>query len=81
MLSQFDMIVVKPPHSLSVRGISYQAGKVVCVDKGERNKGGSPESIMEFNHKWLSLCREKLKDNEAIWISGTTIIYFQSLMF
>ena len=26
---------------------------------------------MEFNRKWLSLCREKLKDNGTIWISGT----------
>lgn len=70
MLSQFNMIFAKPPH-LSIRGISYQAEKVVCVDKGEWDKGGSPESIMEFNRKWLSLCREKLKDNGTIWISGT----------
>ncbi len=26
---------------------------------------------MDFNRKWLSLCREKLKDNGTIWISGT----------
>lgn len=26
---------------------------------------------MEFNRTWLSLCREKLKDNGTIWISGT----------
>lgn len=26
---------------------------------------------MAFNRKWLSLCREKLKDNGTIWISGT----------
>lgn len=70
MLSHFNMIFAKPPH-LSIRGISDQAGKVVCVDKGEWDKGGSPESIMGFNRKWLSLCREKLKDNGSIWISGT----------
>lgn len=68
---KFDMIFADPPYFLSNGGISYQAGKVVCVDKGEWDKGGSPESIMEFNHKWLSLCREKLKDNGTIWISGT----------
>lgn len=65
------MIVADPPYFLSNGGISYQAGKVVCVDKGEWDKGGSPESIMEFNRTWLSLCREKLKDNGTIWISGT----------
>ena len=68
---KFDMIFADPPYFLSNGGISYQAGKVVCVDKGEWDKGGSSESIMEFNRKWLSLCREKLKDNGTIWISGT----------
>lgn len=75
MLSQFefkfDMIFADPPYFLSNGGISYQAGKVVCVDKGEWDKGGTPESIMEFNRKWLFLCRKKLKDNGTIWISGT----------
>lgn len=68
---KFDMIFADPPYFLSNGGISYHAGKVVCVDKGEWDKGGSPKSIMEFNRKWLSLCREKLKDNGTIWISGT----------
>lgn len=68
---KFDMIFADPPYFLSNGGISYQAGKVVCVDKGEWDKGGTPESIMEFNRKWLILCREKLKDNGTIWISGT----------
>lgn len=68
---KFDMIFADPPYFLSNGGISYQAGKVVCVDKGEWDKGGSPESIMEFNRRWLSLCREKLKDNGTIWVSGT----------
>ena len=31
----------------------------------------SQEDINAFNLKWLSLCREKLKDNGTIWISGT----------
>lgn len=68
---KFDMIFADPPYFLSNGGISYQAGKVVCVDKGEWDKGGTPESIMEFNREWLALCRDKLKDNGTIWISGT----------
>ncbi len=68
---KFDMIFADPPYFLSNGGISYHAGKIVCVDKGEWDKGGTPESIMDFNRKWLSLCREKLKDNGTIWISGT----------
>lgn len=68
---KFDMIFADPPYFLSNGGISYQAGKVVCVDKGEWDKGGNPGFIMEFNRKWLSLCKDKLKDNGTIWISGT----------
>lgn len=68
---KFDMIFADPPYFLSNGGISYQAGKVVCVDKGDWDKGGTPESIMEFNRNWLSLCREKLKAKGTIWISGT----------
>lgn len=68
---KFDMIFADPPYFLSNGGISCKAGKVVCVDKGEWDKGGTPESIIEFNRKWLTLCREKLKENGTIWISGT----------
>lgn len=68
---KFDMIFADPPYFLSNGGISYQAGKVVCVDKGDWDKGGTSESILDFNRKWLMLCREKLKDNGTIWISGT----------
>ena len=52
-------------------GISVQSGKIVCVDKGDWDKSMSPEDINAFNMKWLLLCREKLKDNGTIWISGT----------
>lgn len=68
---KFDMIFADPPYFLSNGGISLQNGKVVCVDKGEWDKGKSQEDIMDFNMEWLRLCREKLKDNGTIWISGT----------
>jgi len=68
---KFDMIFADPPYFLSNGGISLQSGKVVCVDKGNWDKGKSQEEIMEFNREWLRLCRDKLKDNGTIWISGT----------
>lgn len=67
----FDMIFADPPYFLSNGGISVQSGKVVCVDKGEWDKAGSLEEVDAFNKKWLTLCREKLKENGTIWISGT----------
>lgn len=68
---KFDMIFADPPYFLSNGGISLQSGKVVCVDKGDWDKGKSQEEVMEFNMEWLRLCRDKLKDNGTIWISGT----------
>ncbi|MBO4379842.1 MAG: site-specific DNA-methyltransferase [Muribaculaceae bacterium] len=68
---KFDMIFADPPYFLSNGGISVQAGKIVSVDKGDWDKGGTFEDINEFNRKWLSLCYEKLSDNGTIWISGT----------
>ena len=68
---QFDMIFADPPYFLSSGGISVQSGKVVCVDKGDWDKSMSQEDINAFNLKWLAICRDKLKDNGTIWISGT----------
>lgn len=67
----FDMIFADPPYFLSNGGISVHAGEIVCVDKGDWDKGGTAESIHAFNHEWLTLCREKLKDDGTIWVSGT----------
>lgn len=68
---KFDMIFADPPYFLSNGGISVHSGKVVCVDKGDWDKGMSPDEMNEFNLRWIALCREKLKENGTIWISGT----------
>ena len=67
----FDMIFADPPYFLSNDGISVHAGKIVSVNKGDWDRGNKPELINDFNKRWISLCREKLKDNGTIWISGT----------
>ena len=66
-----DAIFADPPYFLSNGGISVHSGKQVCVDKGDWDKGGTPEYIYEFNLQWLALCRTKLRDDGTIWISGT----------
>lgn len=68
---KFDMIFADPPYFLSNGGISVQSGKIVCVDKGDWDKIPSTVCIDTFNKEWLSACRDKLKDNGTIWISGT----------
>lgn len=66
---QFDMVFADPPFFLSKGGMSMQGGKVVCVNKGDWDKGESQEQIDRFNRDWINLCREKLKENGTIWIS------------
>jgi len=67
----FDMVFADPPYFLSSGGISLQHGKVGCVDKGDWDKPITSEEMDAFNFKWLSACREHMKENATIWISGT----------
>lgn len=68
---QFDMIFADPPYFLSNGGISVQSGKQVSVNKGDWDKSQGFDKDNEFNRKWISLCRDKLKPDGTIWISGT----------
>lgn len=68
---KFNCIFADPPYFLSNGGISVQSGKIVNVDKGNWDKGKSLQEMMDFNFEWLKLCKDKLKDNGTIWISGT----------
>lgn len=68
---QFDMIFADPPYFLSNGGISVQSGKQVSVNKGDWDKSHGFKNDNEFNRQWISLCRDKLKENGTIWISGT----------
>lgn len=66
-----DMIFADPPYFLSSDGISFQNGKVVSVNKGEWDKTIPLKEKHSFNRDWIKLCKEILKDNGTIWISGT----------
>lgn len=66
-----DMIFADPPYFLSSGGISCHSGKQVKVDKGNWDKTIDIKSKIKFNRKWIKLCRNVLKDNGTIWISGT----------
>lgn len=68
---KFDMIFADPPYHLSNGGLSVHSGKVVCVDKGEWDKSQGTIRDFEFDKEWLSACRDKLKEDGTIWVSGT----------
>ena len=68
---KFDMVFADPPYFLSNNGLSIQSGKIVSVNKGKWDKSEGFEFINNFNRNWLSLVRDKMKDDATIWISGT----------
>lgn len=69
--TQFDMIFADPPYFLS-RGYSSKInGEWKCFEKGEWDRATSLDNINEFNRRWLSACRNVLKDDGTIWVSGT----------
>ena len=65
------MVFADPPYFLSNGGISVQSGRQVSVNKGDWDKSQGFEKNNDFNRQWISLCRDKLKKNGTIWISGT----------
>jgi site-specific DNA-methyltransferase (adenine-specific) len=56
---------------LSNGGLSIQSGQIVSVNKGTWDKSHGYDYVNDFNRKWLSLVRDKMKDDATIWISGT----------
>ncbi len=68
---KFDMVFADPPYFLSNNGLSIQSGKIVSVNKGDWDKSQGFDYINVFNREWLSLARDKMKDDATIWISGT----------
>ena len=66
-----DMIFADPPYFLSGDGITCSAGKMVSVNKGDWDQKISIKEKYKFNKRWIKLCKEILKDDGTIWISGT----------
>jgi len=68
---KFDLVFADPPYFLSNDGLSIQSGKIVSVNKGLWDRSQGLEYVNDFNRKWLSLIRDKMKEDATIWISGT----------
>ena len=67
----FDMIFADPPYFLSNGGITCLNGKMVKVDKGSWDKSQGVALNHEFNLAWISRCRQLLKPDGTMWVSGT----------
>jgi len=65
------MIFSDPPYLLSDGGFTCHAGERTSVDKGEWDRPGNFKDNLEFHERWISLCKNLLKEDGTIWISGT----------
>jgi site-specific DNA-methyltransferase (adenine-specific) len=68
---KFDMIFADPPYFLSRGYTSTFNGVKRNFDKGEWDRVRTMDEINTFNHRWLNLCRNYLKEDGTIWVSGT----------
>lgn len=66
-----DMIFADPPYFLSKRGIKQINGTWKSFDKGEWDRVTTHNKINEFNKTWLSACRNILKEDGTIFVTGT----------
>lgn len=66
-----DMIFADPPYFLSKRGIKQINGTWKSFDKGEWDRVTTHNKINDFNKTWLSACRNILKEDGTIFVTGT----------
>ena len=67
----FDMVFADPPYFLSNDGLTFKNGRIASVNKGKWDKAENLDQIIEFNRRWLSIVKEKMKPDATIWVSGT----------
>lgn len=66
-----DMIFADPPYFLSNDGVTVKSGKFVSVNKGDWDKLQENVTADDFNKIWIQKCKNILKDDGTIWVSGT----------
>lgn len=71
MPEKTDMIFADPPYNLSNDGFTCQSGKRTSVNKGEWDVSKGIEENFNFHLRWIKACKNVLKPNGTIWISGT----------
>ncbi len=72
-----NLIFADPPYYLSNGGITCKGGKISSVNKAEWDKSKGFEEDLKFTLEWIKLCKDILKPEGTIWISGTHHNIFQ----
>lgn len=68
---KIDMIFADPPYFLSKNKSICINGSWKSFEKGAWDRVTSQENINEFNRSWLSTCRNILKEDGTIFVTGT----------
>lgn len=68
---KIDMIFADPPYFLSKNISVCINGIWKSFEKGEWDRATSQENINDFNKSWLSACRNVLKEDGTIFVTGT----------
>ena len=68
---KIDMIFADPPYFLSKNKSICINGSWKSFEKGAWDRLTSQENINEFNRSWLSTCRNILKEDGTIFVTGT----------
>lgn len=68
---QVDMIFADPPYFLSKNISTCINGTWRTFEKGEWDRVRSQDDINAFNRKWLTECRNVLKEDGTIFVTGT----------
>lgn len=66
-----DVIFADPPYFLSNDGMTCKSGKRASVNKGKWDRVATLKEKHDFNLKWIELCKNILKPDGTIWVSGT----------
>lgn len=66
-----DVIFADPPYFLSNDGMTCKSGKRASVNKGKWDRAATFKEKHDFNLKWIELCKNILKPDGTIWVSGT----------
>lgn len=68
---KIDMIFADPPYFLSKNISVCINGIWKSFEKGEWDRATSQENMNDFNKSWLSACRNVLKEDGTIFVTGT----------
>lgn len=69
--NSINMIFADPPYFLSGDSITCKSGKMVSVKKADWDEKIDIKEKHKFNKTWIKLCKNVLKKDGTIWISGT----------